>query len=485
MKDLPFDVPKTLEDIERLISNGVPESIHLEYKSARSLSSDNNAEKNKKEISKDVSSFANSAGGVIIYGIKEDNRTHEPKGIEGTPLSSNKSEWLENVISSNISPVIQNIEILPVTTSPTEVIFCVCIPQSYRAPHQANDKKYYKRYNFKSEPMEDYEINGIRARSQRIDSLVNIALEPDEGAMYLVVSNVGDRVAENICIDITEEFRKFWTEHGLNSIPPSIATGFRALSPKQTLRYIVAENRKFLSDLSGQELCVTVNYTHPAIGMPHTDSFYFRPDDFQGMVLYKDPIKELSSKIDKSSKEAHQHLKHISEQSTLIFRALNQVSLLEQARLQYQNVCEREFRDYHSLCLRVVASTHNNFSQNLKFFLAYLLEDRGAKAVIELLPEVEFDSWFEGSKKTGGSIVGSADIVWPNGRLERLALQKKLIDAIAENAISAADISLRFMYISTRFDDCVSEVIRVVFIPFSADFLLLLSKQSSTSQHLT
>jgi hypothetical protein len=34
-----------------------------------------------------------------------------------------------------------------------------------RAPHQANDYRYYKRFNFESTPMEDYEVRDLMRRS--------------------------------------------------------------------------------------------------------------------------------------------------------------------------------------------------------------------------------------------------------------------------------------------------------------------------------
>ena len=33
------------------------------------------------------------------------------------------------------------------------------------APHQAFDHRYYKRFNFESTPMEDYEVRGLMRRS--------------------------------------------------------------------------------------------------------------------------------------------------------------------------------------------------------------------------------------------------------------------------------------------------------------------------------
>jgi predicted HTH transcriptional regulator len=55
------------EDIKRLKDNSVPESKTLEYKKDLTLKNDYN----KKEFLSDISAFANTSGGDIIYGIKE------------------------------------------------------------------------------------------------------------------------------------------------------------------------------------------------------------------------------------------------------------------------------------------------------------------------------------------------------------------------------------------------------------------------------
>lgn len=54
-----------------MVAGAEQESISLDYKACGSLE---NTEGNKNELSKDVSAFTNSAGGVILYGMKEVNR---------------------------------------------------------------------------------------------------------------------------------------------------------------------------------------------------------------------------------------------------------------------------------------------------------------------------------------------------------------------------------------------------------------------------
>jgi hypothetical protein len=162
--------------LESLIQNQVEESTELEYKSSAAI--DNTPQK-KKEISKDVSAMANSAGGVIIYGIKEydeQNKRHLPKEINPIIRKHFSKEWLEQIIQSNIQPKIQNIIIIPITISDEGVVYKVVIPQSSTA-HQANDKKYYKRYNFESVPMEDYEIRDIMNRLKNPDVIMEFKIE--------------------------------------------------------------------------------------------------------------------------------------------------------------------------------------------------------------------------------------------------------------------------------------------------------------------
>src|SRR5215216_1931949 len=86
--------------LQNFITSEIEESLTLEYKSAEAL--DRNETK-KKEITKDVSAMANSAGGILIYGIAEYNDTdkrHLPERI--TPVNRRKypREWVEQIIQA-------------------------------------------------------------------------------------------------------------------------------------------------------------------------------------------------------------------------------------------------------------------------------------------------------------------------------------------------------------------------------------------------
>lgn len=153
------------EDILNLIHNKVRESLNLEYKSCDALAK---TEGKRKEISKDVSAFANSAGGTIVYGVTENRSTHEPDDIDiGYDPQDISDEWLEQVINSNIQRRIDGIRINTVAlinTRPGQVLYVVYIPESNLAPHMAADNRFYKRFNFESVPMEEYEIRYLTRR---------------------------------------------------------------------------------------------------------------------------------------------------------------------------------------------------------------------------------------------------------------------------------------------------------------------------------
>jgi len=163
--------------ILNFITSEIEESLTLEYKAAEAL---DRSETKKKEITKDVSAMANSAGGLLIYGISESSREdkrHLPERI--TPVNRTRfpREWVEQIIQA-IRPRIDGIVIHSVNLSSgeTDVVYIVEIPQSNTA-HQASDHRYYKRFNFQAVPMEDYEVRDVIFREQTPNIALNFLIE--------------------------------------------------------------------------------------------------------------------------------------------------------------------------------------------------------------------------------------------------------------------------------------------------------------------
>lgn len=172
--------------LERYITEGIEESLTLDYKAAASL---DKSDKKKIEITKDVSAMANSAGGILIYGIAEfQDKAHEhlPEKLDPVDRTAFSKEWLEHIIG-NIQPRIDGVIIHPVSinSAPNHVIYVAEIPQSHTA-HQARDMRYYKRFNFESVMMSDYEIRDVMNRNKHpaIAPTFKIFLEDEAETSY-------------------------------------------------------------------------------------------------------------------------------------------------------------------------------------------------------------------------------------------------------------------------------------------------------------
>lgn len=200
----------TEQRLQNFITSESEESLTLEYKAAEALGK---SEYQKHEITKDVSAMANSAGGLIVYGISEFSDTqkrHLPEKITPVNRAELPREWLEQVINS-IRPRIDGILIhsINLSSGDNDVVYAVEIPQSHTA-HQAGNHKYYKRFNFQSVPMEDYEIRDVLYREQMPDVNIRFLIEAkdafdengektgDEFALIVQAKNNGSAFARYV-----------------------------------------------------------------------------------------------------------------------------------------------------------------------------------------------------------------------------------------------------------------------------------------------
>jgi hypothetical protein len=173
------------KDIDDLHRGEVEESLTLEYKRSDALLKDSD---HRRELFKDVSAMANASGGIIIYGMKEVG--NKPDGTDdGLDPKVVTREQIENVLMSNIIPPIEDLQIKPVTLTSKgtgNVAYVLDIPPAKsRAPHQAPDYRYYKRFNFKSEPLRDSDVRDLMRRGIEYGRKYGAALD-----LYVEIARV-------------------------------------------------------------------------------------------------------------------------------------------------------------------------------------------------------------------------------------------------------------------------------------------------------
>lgn len=154
------------KDIQALIDTQQKESVILEFKEQISGS-----EKEKREIPKDISAIANTEGGFIIFGIKEDaGKASEIVGIDKTIGRQPVEEWVENILISNVRPrLIVKPKVITLSVNDDKIVLILQIPQSSRRPHMVtSDGKnaYYKRHNYQASYADEHEVRAMFLESK-------------------------------------------------------------------------------------------------------------------------------------------------------------------------------------------------------------------------------------------------------------------------------------------------------------------------------
>lgn len=191
---------KSEKDLRELIDNKIEESTTLEYKSLESLT-------NNKEIAKDVSAMANSEGGIIIYGIGEDDKGF-PERIEWSSDKGLKDK-IDSVLCSQINRKIEGCEIREVQSDENNenFVIVVSVPRSDLAPHQSNKsaevRTYYRRSNSRIREMEHGEIEDLFFARKRPKLEIELRRNPTKIPAYdIVIHNKGKVLAEKIFIKL-------------------------------------------------------------------------------------------------------------------------------------------------------------------------------------------------------------------------------------------------------------------------------------------
>jgi len=150
----------TEADLQALIANNVLEGKTIEYKKELP----GNTDSNKKEFLADVTSFANTSGGDLIFGIEEDNSTHEPRSLIGTEVENIDIEKtrLDNIIRTGVEPRLLNVTIKPIFLNNSKYAVLIRIPKSWISPHRVIFSGHSKFYARNSSGKYDMDIDELR-----------------------------------------------------------------------------------------------------------------------------------------------------------------------------------------------------------------------------------------------------------------------------------------------------------------------------------
>jgi hypothetical protein len=206
-----FDSLETSADFARLVADRVHEDIHLEFKTKRNRSVPDLEDSERWQFSRALSGFANSDGGVLVFGIETDK---EEKAKVLKPIT-NPVEFqarLKKSLLNATQPVVPNVRIEVVLgAAATEGFIKVLVPASDRVPHRAMlaDREYYKRSTEGFYRMEHFDLADMFGRRRRPVLTVQLEKQGLGETILVSISNEGRGVAKApyLALDLPAPFK--------------------------------------------------------------------------------------------------------------------------------------------------------------------------------------------------------------------------------------------------------------------------------------
>lgn len=245
-----------LSEIRDFVNNQIAEDLFLEFKTANYP---NIVDFDKKNFSKCLSGFANSSGGILIWGISaKEQKNKADVANELKPIQDLIS--FENYLKKNegnaIVPLIEGVEYRRIFESDNSGYLLVYIPQSERAPHMGlfADKRYYKRsgdsfymcehfdlidmLNRRTSPKVEIELKNQKTTKEVRNHVINYRYQG-----IFCVKNIGQVSVKNLVVFIRVKSPFYISNYGLDG------NGHRGMKTMPT-------NDQFKKYVSGNELVI-------------------------------------------------------------------------------------------------------------------------------------------------------------------------------------------------------------------------------------
>ena len=126
----------TFDMVIRAVGQGVAETEDLDWKQALPVA---DVDRKLKEFAKDVAAMANTGGGLIVYGVREEQQ----RAAEITPVSlaERERERMRALVARHVRPLIGGLEIVPLREGDEESgVLVVSVPASPDAPHVVGER---------------------------------------------------------------------------------------------------------------------------------------------------------------------------------------------------------------------------------------------------------------------------------------------------------------------------------------------------------
>jgi len=225
-------------------------------------------------LSKQLSAFANGAGGRIFLGLDDDGVVDG--GVPMELKGGGTRAWLEDIIPGSVDPPLRNFNVFEVPWPGPGVstrlregcaIYVLEIPASDEAPHQAVDHRYYLRIAGKSRPMGHVHIQDVLRRTRH--PVIDIArISPYGSPEHQVDDPRGPKVVLGFRAFVANRGRNLATHVGVEvSLPRTL------VNSEIRGRILGSADRVHLTQKPGQ---LTFFRYHPTPLFPSQEIFFLQ-----------------------------------------------------------------------------------------------------------------------------------------------------------------------------------------------------------------
>jgi hypothetical protein len=203
----------TLKDLEDFITNKQEEHLQLDFKTVKHASL--NSTDDKKNFAEALSGFANSSGGLIVWGI------NARKNADGIDCADSKKEIdnlpqflsrLNALTGEAVNPLVDGVRHRGISTNGDSGFAVTIVSESEITPHMAKcgQQRYYKRSGDSFYQMEHYDLEDMFGRRKKAKlhvttRIVRKRIQMGEAEFLIMVElrNSGKGTAKAPFLDLT------------------------------------------------------------------------------------------------------------------------------------------------------------------------------------------------------------------------------------------------------------------------------------------
>jgi hypothetical protein len=212
------------QDLQELVEQKFAEWKTVEYKERLSVGS----EAERKKFLSQVSSFANAAGGHLIYGMRAADGV--PEEVTGMEFVNPDGELLrlEDMVRTGIRPRIPGVLMRAVTVRTNKVAVVIRVPKSWARPHQVVFNGEFRFYSRASNGKYILDVEELR-------SLILLSETVAERVRNFRADRLGQVVAGETTVSLPETAKTILHLIPLNAFDPATKYDLKPITERSNL----------------------------------------------------------------------------------------------------------------------------------------------------------------------------------------------------------------------------------------------------------